>query len=157
MLSKAAVFAPWLMLAVAALASRVGSSSRGPVSVPFGGPGTINAGATRYMRAWGTGTNANEGRTSFFCLGDGILRNLYLRTTGIAQPATGSLTVTVRKNLADTALLIVIPPGGVIGVYNSGALAAACTTGDRISLQLVNAAASVATNIEFIGFRMDRP
>ena len=76
----------------------------------------------------------------------GTLRNLSL-TTNSAQPGTGTLVATVRKNGADTALTVTIAAGGAAQTQTDAANTVSVVAGDLISIRIVNNASSASAQI----------
>ena len=58
------------------------------------------------------------------------------------QPATGSLLLTIRKNSADTALVITVAAGSVAGAYSNTANSATFAAGDLMAIRFNNNASS---------------
>ena len=73
------------------------------------------------------------------------LKQLIIRTTN-TQPATGNYTIALRKNGADTALLITIPSSSAASVFSSSA-DVSLVTGDLIAYRLNNSASTTSTNV----------
>lgn len=73
------------------------------------------------------------------------LKQLIIKTTN-TQPATGNYTMALRKNGADTALLITIPSSSAASVFSASA-DVSLVTGDLISYRLNNAASTTSTNV----------
>jgi hypothetical protein len=113
---------------------------------------TIDAGPrTRWVGPGGlnyyTGGEPTEGVIIPY---DGTLRNLYLLTNG-AQPADGTLAVTLRKTHAgvttSTALTFTIAANAPAGIYGNGVDTVAVLAGDWITWQFVNGSASVSAKM----------
>jgi len=64
--------------------------------------------------------------------------------TGTAQPASGSLTCTLRLNRADTEIVITVPAGGAAGRYTDLDHRVAVSAGDLLGWRCVNAATATA-------------
>ena len=91
--------------------------------------------------------NANENARVFVVPTSGTVKNLYVRTF-TAQPATGSLVLTVRKNGADTALTITVPASSAANKTSSDTVNSfAVSAGDRISMKIKNNAAAASANV----------
>lgn len=72
----------------------------------------------------------------------GTLRNLFINTGVVTQPADGNFVITVRKNGVDTALVITIPASSGTGVYSNTTNSVAVAAGDLISIKFVNNAST---------------
>ncbi|MCI0550614.1 MAG: hypothetical protein L0287_06645 [Anaerolineae bacterium] len=67
--------------------------------------------------------------------------------TNTAQPASGTLVVTVQKNNVDTAITFTVPISGAAGEYSNLANTVSFVTGDLAQIKLVNNATSDSANI----------
>lgn len=108
---------------------------------------TVAANTTTFAGVAGAGFNVEAART---CVSnaDTTKARIIVFTTS-AQPTTGALTFTLRKNGVDTAVSLTVPAGGSAGLYDTGTLDLSVATGDRISLKVVNAApATASANIQ---------
>jgi hypothetical protein len=76
----------------------------------------------------------------------GTLTRLYVQTSG-AQPATGSLVCTVRKNSADQALTLTIAAGSAAGVFTDLVNAVSVAAGDQMGMKFQNNATTVSGNV----------
>jgi hypothetical protein len=75
------------------------------------------------------------------------MSNFYVRIF-TAQPASGSLVFTVRKNGADTAIVTTIAAGSASSTEsNSGALSATFAQGDNVSIKIVNNATATSATV----------
>jgi hypothetical protein len=79
--------------------------------------------------------------------------NFYFRIYG-AQPATGSLVLTLQKNAVDTAVTITIAAGSAIGVYSDTTNSATYSAGDTWQLKLVQNATSGSTTLGGYSFKL---
>jgi len=79
--------------------------------------------------------------------------NFYFRIYG-AQPATGSLVLTLQKNVIDTAVTITIAAGSAIGVYSDTTNSATFSAGDTWQLKLVQNATSGNTTLGGYSFKL---
>jgi hypothetical protein len=77
----------------------------------------------------------------------GTARNLRLRTS-TAQPASGSLVITLRKNGVDTAITFTIAAGAAAGMFTDLVNTVAYAAGDLMALKLVNNATAGSATIE---------
>ena len=104
------------------------------------------AGSTTYA-IFGV-TSFNQERARIFVVPyDCTMKNFYVRIFA-AQPATGSLVLTIRKNSADTAIVTTIAAGSAADTQaNSGALSATFSQGDNVSIKIVNNASSTSATI----------
>jgi hypothetical protein len=73
----------------------------------------------------------------------GTLTRLYVMTN-TAQPATGSLVCTLRKNSVDQALTITIAAGSAAGVFTDLVNAVSVVAGDLVGMKYVNNATTVS-------------
>ncbi len=124
------------------------SVSKAVISGNHGGA-TVAAGATTYSGFYGGTfvTLAQEfGRRTLIPTA-GTLKNWAMQIG--AQPATGALTITLRKNAVDTSYIITVAQGSASGVFpstpNSNSLAVAY--GDIISYKAFNAATTTSGTI----------
>jgi hypothetical protein len=76
----------------------------------------------------------------------GTLTRLYLQTSS-AQPATGSLICTVRKNSVDQALTLTIAAGSAAGVFTDLVNSVSVAQGDLVGMKFQNNATSVSANV----------
>lgn len=108
---------------------------------------SVAAGATNYLGLTGSGLTTSENIRVTVFPQDCTLSKLYF-TTATAQPASGTLVVTLRKNNADTALVITIAAGSAANFFNNTANSVSFTAGQYASIKVVNnaSAASAAVN-----------
>ena len=77
----------------------------------------------------------------------GTLTKLYVQTS-TAQPATGSLVCTVRKNSVDQALTLTIAAGSAAGVFTDLVNSVSVVAGDLLGMKFQNnAPATVSANV----------
>ena len=77
----------------------------------------------------------------------GTLSKLYVQTS-TAQPGTGSLVCTVRKNSVDQALTLTIAAGSAAGVFTDLVNSVSVVAGDLLGMKFVNnAPATVSANV----------
>jgi hypothetical protein len=76
----------------------------------------------------------------------GTLSRLYVQTS-TAQPATGSLVCTVRKNSTDQALTLTIAAGSAAGVFNDLVNSVSVAQGDLLGMKFQNNATTVSGNV----------
>jgi hypothetical protein len=79
--------------------------------------------------------------------------NFYFRIYG-AQPATGSLVLTLQKNAVDTSVTITIAALSAIGVYSDTTNSATFSAGDTWQLKLVQNATSGSTTLGGYSFKL---
>ena len=108
---------------------------------------SVGAGATNYLGLTGSGLVTSENIRVTVFPQDCTLSKLYF-TTATAQPASGTLVVTLRKNNADTSLVITIAAGSAANFFNNTANSVSFTAGQYASIKVVNnaSAASAAVN-----------
>jgi hypothetical protein len=114
----------------------------------FANGDTLAAGATRYGSLFGGSANHNASdavrRTPMIT--NGTLTRLYVMTS-TAQPATGSLVCTVRKNSVDQALTITIAAGSAAGVFSDLVNSVSVLVGDQMGMKFVNNSTGVSAAI----------
>jgi len=76
----------------------------------------------------------------------GTLTKLYVQTSS-AQPATGSLVCTVRKNSTDQALTLTIAAGSAAGVFTDLVNSVTVAAGDLMGMKFQNNATTVSGNV----------
>jgi hypothetical protein len=76
----------------------------------------------------------------------GTLTKLYVQTSS-AQPATGSLVCTVRKNSTDQALTLTIAAGSAAGVFTDLVNSVTIAVGDLMGMKFQNNATTVSGNV----------
>jgi hypothetical protein len=114
----------------------------------FANGDTLAAGATRFGALFGGSANHNASdnvrRTPMIT--NGTLTRLYVMTS-TAQPATGSLVCTVRKNSVDQALTITIAAGSAAGVFSDLVNSVSVVVGDQMGMKFVNNATATSAGI----------
>jgi len=114
------------------------------------GPGgvAVSASTTTYFHAFGSTllTSAVESNRHNIIQRPCTISSAKL-ITRTPQPATGSIIYTLRKNGADTSLIITIPLNGVLGVYSSTGAEVTFAENDTIGWKAVNAATSAASSL----------
>src|SRR3989338_76035 len=116
--------------------------------------GTTFASGTNYVSFLGLSTsNATLINRQFIVPISGTLKNFYIRTI-TAEPASGSLTLTIMQNGVATALSIVIPAGSAIGTFSDTVNSISVSAGDLLSVRATKsgggASASVASYSVFL-------
>ena len=76
----------------------------------------------------------------------GTLTKLYVQTSS-AQPATGSLVCTVRKNSVDQALTLTIAAGSAAGVFTDLVNSVSVAQGDLMGMKFQNNATTTSANV----------
>jgi hypothetical protein len=109
---------------------------------------TLTAGATRFGPLFGgsPALNASDAVRRTPILSNGTISKLYIMTN-TAQPATGSLVCTLRKNSVDQALTVTIAAGSAAGVFTDLVNAVSVTAGDQIGMKFVNNATGTSAAI----------
>lgn len=79
--------------------------------------------------------------------------NFYFRIYS-AQPASGSLVLTLQKNAADTALTITIAAGSAIGNYTDNTNTVSFVAGDTWQIKIVQNATAGSTNLGGYSFKL---
>jgi hypothetical protein len=124
------------------------TSSSTSILYQFANGDTLAAGATRYGALFGGSANHNASdnvrRTPMIT--NGTLTRLYVMTS-TAQPATGSLVCTVRKNSVDQALTITIAAGSAAGVFSDLVNSVSVVVGDQMGMKFVNNATATSAGI----------
>lgn len=86
----------------------------------------------------------------------GTMKNLYVRLSS-AQPATGSLVITVQKNLADTALTVTIAAGTAGGTTHSDTThTVAWNAGDILTFKVRNNATSASGQLGTFALALEK-
>jgi ABC-type phosphate/phosphonate transport system substrate-binding protein len=114
----------------------------------FANGDTLASGATRFGSLFGGSANHNASdavrRTPMIT--NGTLTRLYVMTS-TAQPASGSLVCTVRKNSVDQALTITIAAGSAAGVFSDLVNSVSVLVGDQMGMKFVNNASGTSAAI----------
>lgn len=84
----------------------------------------------------------------------GTVKNLYIRTAS-AQPATGTLVVTVYIDLSPTTITLTIAAGAAAGTFSDTAHTASLTAGGAINVVLQNNATADSAIIGGVTFEID--
>lgn len=116
---------------------------------------TAAAGATVYGSFTFPTSLGGETARIFVVPNDCTMSKFYVRMFS-AQPATGSLTFTLRKNLADTSVIVTIAAGSVAGTEaNSGSTSATYLAGDDCSIKVVNSSSSTSGQIHNVSIMIE--
>jgi hypothetical protein len=129
------------------------------------GSGDISIGSTTILYQSQNATNTPASSTYFGCLFGGALSivsadtlrrtpiatagtltKLYVQTS-TAQPASGSLVCTVRKNSVDQALTLTIAAGSAAGVFTDLVNSVSVAAGDLLGMKFQNNATTVSANV----------
>lgn len=89
---------------------------------------------------------ATEPEAQFIMPIGGVLKNLYVATS-TAQPASGSMTVTLRKNGAGTALAITLAASATSGVASNTTARVTVAAGDLVSVRFLNSATDPSAQV----------
>lgn len=123
-----------------------GSAQGGTVSgawmVKFQGTG-LASGGTNYQDVYGSSSYSASEFTRYCVSGlGGTVSSMYFYMNS-AQPASGSLVITLRKNAADTSAVLTIAAGSAAGVYSvTGLTGATVSPTDVMTYKMVNNAAT---------------
>ena len=124
------------------------TTSSTSVLYQFANGDTLTSGQTRFGALFGGSANHNASdavrRTPMIT--NGTLTRLYVMTS-TAQPATGSLVCTVRKNSVDQALTITIAAGSAAGVFSDLVNSVSVVAGDQMGMKFVNNATGTSAGI----------
>jgi hypothetical protein len=124
------------------------TTSSTSVLYQFANGDTLTAGATRFGALFGGSANHNASdavrRTPMVT--NGTLSRLYVMTN-TAQPATGSLVCTLRKNSVDQALTVTIAAGSAAGVFSDLVNSVSVVAGDQMGMKFVNNASGTSAAI----------
>jgi len=113
---------------------------------------SIPAGGTQYMVPFIAGISVST--NGFPWPKAATMRSLYIATNS-TQPASGSLVITLMKNLNATALTITVPAGGVANAYVDLTHTVAWVAGDLVTWRIVNNATSGSATIKGVSMLAD--
>lgn len=115
------------------------------------GVGThVGAGLTSWISPVGLGTP--EADVQYPVPASGVISNLYVHTTN-GQPASGSAVFTFRKNGVSQSITITIAAGSAAGNYSDILHSFSVTSGDYVTVQVVNNAAGNSADISYVAYR----
>ena len=117
---------------------------------------TLGAGGTVYFTKGINAGNASEAVRQMRILAACVISNLYIVIES-AQPGTGSLVLTCRKNGVDTTLEVTIAAGSPGATYSDTTHSVAFAVGDLLSFRLKNNASSATPNIDTMPFLITTP
>ena len=106
----------------------------------------VSASTTTYIGLTGQTISAVENARVTVFPQNCTLSRLYF-VTSTAQPATGTLVVTLRKNNADTAMVITIAAGSAANFFSNTTTSISFTPGQYACLKLTNNATTTSANI----------
>jgi hypothetical protein len=143
--TNSTLFSGW---AAEVLADQRATSFLGGVGI-----GTIAASTTLYyaVTTAGVSGHSNEARRQTPVPLDGLAHTLFFQTT-TAQPASGSLVVTVFRNGAATGLTITIAAGEAAGYFHNTTGSFAALDGDTFDIEFKNNATGVSAAVQTYGF-----
>lgn len=107
----------------------------------------VGTGATRYTAPFMYGVTVAESQSAWPHAG--TLSDLTVRISS-AQPATGSLVITLRINGASTAVVVTIPAGSAAGTYQDTTNSVALAANDLLSFMIVNNAGASSAAMQSI-------
>lgn len=117
---------------------------------------TVGAALTQYGSIGSSNFTNSENSKGMVITDAGIIRNFYI-STRLTQPATGTLTLTIRKNGSDTPLQIVIPAGAAAAVFSDVTHSASVGAGDLLTFSVVNSSATdVSAAVVAVSFGLYR-
>lgn len=97
----------------------------------------VGASSTNYL-CWGvTSASATENQRNWYVGQAGTIRNFYI-TTNNAQPASGSLVLTLRKNGVDQAVTITIAASAAAGNFSDTSNSFSVAAGDLLTIKAQN-------------------
>jgi hypothetical protein len=114
--------------------------------------GTVPASSTYYLPIAYFGVNATA--FSFTIARAGTIKNLSFRLNG-AQPASGSLVITVNKNGSNTTLQITLTSVSSIGTHTDTVNSFAVAAGDTIVVEAKNNAIAASGLIGAVSFELE--
>lgn len=115
---------------------------------------TVGASSTTYAIFGTPAFNAERARI-FVVPNACTVSKMYVRIFA-AQPATGSLVITLRKNGVDTSVVTIIAAGTALdSEANSGATSVTFAAGDDMSIKLVNNATTTSATVHNISIMVE--
>ncbi len=126
----------------------------GILSVVYGGS-VIAAGQTTFAAFGNIAGSATENPRRLVMPVACTMSNFFT-ITSTAQPASGAYTMTIRKNNADTALIITIAAGSAAGNYSNTTNSATFVAGDTMTIKFTNNATSGAASVISLSCLMTR-
>jgi len=124
------------------ISGTLGGSTVPAATTQFGIPGAAAPGITENLR-------------QMVMPRAGTLRNLYVATS-TAQPGTGALVATLRKNGVDTTVSLSVGAGAAAGVFSDTTHTTTVAVGGLVSVSLANTApAAASATLTSVGFALD--
>ncbi len=114
--------------------------------------GTVPASSTYYLPVGYFGLNTST--FNFAIARPGTIKNLSFRLNG-AQPASGSLVITVNKNSSNTALQITLTSTSSVGIHTNTADSFTVAAGDLIVVEAKNNATEASGLIGAVSFEFE--
>jgi hypothetical protein len=116
---------------------------------------TVPASTTYYCMGFIDGNSGTTER-AMPVLRAGTVKNLYLRTTG-NQPASGSMVVTIRKNVVTDTVVTLTVAAGAAGPATFSDITHSFTVvaGDFVGVKFVNNATGASAGIGFVAFEIE--
>lgn len=130
--------------------SSITSPNGAPMTMSLGNGIQATAGTTSYNTIGAINLNGTEANRQAVIPDAGTIKTLRLVTT-TAQPGTGSLVITVRKNGVDTAITLTVAAGAAAGAFADAVNTVAFAAGDLLSFKYVNNAATAGASMQTIG------
>lgn len=109
--------------------------------------GTVAAGATNYLAPFASGISAAAIQTNWPKAG--TLKNMYVRINN-AQPATGSLVITLMAAGSDTTVVITIAAGSLAGIYGDVVHTASLSAAQAVAFKILNNASGASAQIDAV-------
>lgn len=108
--------------------------------------GTVGASSTGYF-SWNSTTNSGiENQRQWYIGRAATVRNFYILTNN-AQPASGALVLTLRKNGSDQSVTITIAAGSAAGSFSDTSNSFQVAAGDLLTIKAVNSATSTSAQL----------
>ena len=128
-----------------AIQTQLNAKGIGILSVVYGGS-VINAGQTTFGAFGNISGSGTENPRKLVMPIACTMSNFYANTS-TAQPASGAYTITIRKNNADTALIITIAAGSAAGNFSNTTNSATFVAGDGMTIKFTNNATLSAASV----------
>ena len=128
-----------------AIQTQLNAKGVGILSVVYGGS-VISAGQTTFAAFGNIAGSATENPRKLVMPVSCTMSNFFANTS-TAQPASGAYTITIRKNNADTALIITIAAGSAAGNYSNTTNSATFVAGDGMTIKFTNNATASAASV----------
>jgi hypothetical protein len=110
---------------------------------------TINGGATNYLGFTGQTLRTIE-NTTVTVFPEACTLSKFYFVTSTTQPATGTLVATLRKNNADTALVITVAAGSVANFFSNLVNSVSFTAGQYANIKIVNNASTASAGVNCV-------